>query len=48
MDKANFIMLMETFMKESGSTIKLMGRVHILTQTARSMLVNGKRINNME
>jgi len=40
----NFIMLMETFMKESGATIKLKDMAYIIMPTAQNIRDSGKTI----
>jgi hypothetical protein len=48
MEKELFIMLMEIFIRENGSMIKLVAKEHILTKTAQSMSVNGKTTNSTD
>ena len=44
---ANWYMLTEMYMRDSGKMIKLMGRVVISMLTELPTSVNGKMINNM-
>lgn len=45
--KENFIMLMETSMKDNGQIIKPTGLGFIQTQKEQGMKVSGKMINSM-
>jgi hypothetical protein len=48
MEKELFIMLMEIFIRENGSMIKLVAKELILTKMAQNMSVNGKTTNSTD